>query len=207
MVSIELPAVWPGVGLGEFFAHLRGFGYGAGLQYFEETVDECGSFENGLHEKEAAARVGVVGDGEQCTGEIGVATEAFGAGDEPEVELVLGGSEVGDELGVIALGVVDEVAGMDLKELCEEKAGGVGEMRTCSALDLGEVRLANGSAVGRSGIGLNGADKLLLGHGAIEATEVAFDFAKIADFVAEFHLLLQIAIFISQFAIYVKRDL
>ena len=58
MVSIGLP----GVGSGEFFARLRGFGAG-GLQNFEEAVDECGGFENGFHEEETAARVGVIGDG------------------------------------------------------------------------------------------------------------------------------------------------
>jgi hypothetical protein len=122
--------------LGEFFARLCGFGYGGGLQNFEEAVDECGSFENGFHEKKAAARVGVIGNSEQGLGEIRVAAKAFSAGDEPEIKLVLGGSEVGDEFGVIALGIVDEVAGVDLKELCEEKASGVGEVRAGSALDL-----------------------------------------------------------------------
>jgi hypothetical protein len=38
----------------------------------------------------------VAGQGEERLAEIGVATEAFGAGDEPEVELVLGGAEVGE---------------------------------------------------------------------------------------------------------------
>ena len=52
---------------------------------------------------------------------------------------------------------------------------------------------------------LDGADELLLGHGAVEAAEVAFDFAEVTDFVCEFHWLLQIAIFISLFAIFVKR--
>ena len=52
---------------------------------------------------------------------------------------------------------------------------------------------------------LDGADELLLGHGAVEAAEIAFDFAEITDFFAEFHGVLQIAIMISQFVIYVNR--
>ena len=66
--------------------------------------------------KEAAARVGVVSQGEERLAECGVAAEALGAGDEPEVELVLGGAKVGEQFGVIALGVVDEVAGMNLEK-------------------------------------------------------------------------------------------
>ena len=76
--------------------------------------------------------------------EVVVAAEALGAGDEPEVELVFVGAEVGDELGVVALGVVDEIAGVDLEELCEEQAGGVGEVGAGSALDLREIGLADG---------------------------------------------------------------
>ena len=126
----------------------------------------------------------MVGEGEECLAEVGVATETFGAGDEPEVELVFGGAEVGEKLGVVALGVVDEVAWVDFEELREEESGGVGEVWACSALDLGEVGLADGFAVA---FGLDGADELLLGHGAVEAAEVAFDFTEVADFVAEFH--------------------
>ena len=116
----------------------------SGLEDLEEAVDECGRFEDGLEEQEAAARVLVVGEGEERLAEVGVAAEALGAGDEPEVELVFVGAEVGDELGVVALGVVDEVAGVDFEELREEQAGGVGEVRAGSALDLGEVGLADG---------------------------------------------------------------
>jgi len=109
---------------------------------------------------------------------------------------------------VVALGVVDEVAGVNLEELREEETGGVGEMRAGSAFDLREIGLTEGGlAVGCPGVGLDGPDELLLSHCAIEAAEVALDFTEVADFIAEVHLgLLQIAIFISQFAIYVKRD-
>ena len=89
---------------------------------------------------------------------------------------------------MVALGIVDEVAGVDLKELRKEQASGVGEVRAGSALDLREVGLTDGFAVGRTGIGLDGADELLLGHGPVEASEVAFDLAEITYFVAELHL-------------------
>src|SRR5271170_7855657 len=54
---------------------------------------------------------------------------------------------------------------------------------------------------------LNRANKLLLSHGAIETAKVAFDLAKITNFVIESHDVLQIAIFISQFVIKIKTQL
>ena len=120
------------------------FRFGFGFEDLEEAVYQGGGFEDGLEEQEAAARVLVVGQGEERVAEIAVAVEALGSGDEPEVEFVFIGAEVGDELGVVALGVVDEVAGVDVEELGEEQAGGVGEVGACSALDLGEVGLADG---------------------------------------------------------------
>lgn len=78
----------------------------------------------------------MVGDGEQGLAEVGVAPEAFGSGDEPEVEFVLGGTEIGDEFGVVALRIVDEVARVDLEEFREEETGGVGEMGAGSTFDL-----------------------------------------------------------------------
>jgi hypothetical protein len=189
----------------------RGFGtHGFGTQDVEEAVEKCGRLNDGLNEEEAAARVGVIGQGKEGLAECGVATEALCAADEPEVELVLDAAEVGEELGVVALGVVDEVAGVDLEELREEQARGVGEVRAGAALDLREIGLADGGFAGLFAGGvlqLDGADELLLGHGAVDATEVALDFAEITDFVCEFHGLLQIAIFISQFAIDVKSEI
>jgi phosphopantothenoylcysteine decarboxylase / phosphopantothenate---cysteine ligase len=133
----------------------------------------------------------VVGYGKEGLREIGIPAEPFCSGDKPEVELVLSGAEVGDKLGMVALGVVDEVAGVDLEELRQEQAGGVGEMGPGSALDLREIGLTDGGlAVGGPGIGLDGADELLLGHGAIEAAEVALDFPEVTDFVAELHLVI-----------------
>ena len=130
----------------------------------------------------------MVGYGKEGLTEIGVAAKALRSGDKPEVELVLSGPQVGDELGVVAFGVVDEVAGVDLEELRQEQAGGVRKMGPGSAFDLREIGLTDGGlAVGCAGIGLDGADQLLLGHGAIEAAEVALDFPEVTDFVAEFH--------------------
>src|SRR5277367_3273471 len=139
-----------------------------------------------------------MGEGEKRLAQVRVAAETLGAGDEPEVELVFGGGKVGEEFGVVAIRVVDEIAGMDLEKPGKEKTSGVGEMRTGAALDLREIGLADGGFA--VAVGLDGADELLLGHGAIEAAEAAFDFTEIPNFVAELHGYCR-----SQYAIFVKR--
>jgi hypothetical protein len=159
-----------------------------GLEDLKEAVGERWRIEHGLEEQEAAARVLVMSECEESLAEAGVAAEALSASDEPEIEFVLGGAKVGEEFGVIALGVIDEVAGVNLEKPGEEETGRVGEVRAGAALDLREIGLAKGGfAVGCFGVGLDGADQLLLGHGAVEATKAALDLAEIADFVAEFH--------------------
>ncbi len=155
-----------------------------GIEDGFEAVDERGGFEDGFEQQEAAAGVFVVGEGEESAAELGVAAaKRFGSGDEPEVELVfdeLGGAELGLEV----FGVVDEVAGVDLEEAREQQAGGVGEVGAGAGFDLREVGLGDGLAAGLVG---DGADELLLGHGAVEAAEGAFDFAEVTDFVGELH--------------------
>ena len=94
-------------------------------------------FEDAFEQQQAAARVVVLGDGEQRAAQLGVAAKALGAADEPEVELVFE-AEVGEQLGVVALGVVDEVAGVDLEELREQQARGVGEVRAGAGLSICE---------------------------------------------------------------------
>jgi hypothetical protein len=76
-------------------------------------------------------------------------------------------------------------------------------MGSSAALNLREVGLADG----RSGLAiagfvgfLDGSNQFQLSHGPAESPEIAFDFAKITNFVAQLHIL-QIAITISQFAI------
>ena len=80
---------------------------------------------------------------------------------------------------------------MNLEKLCEKEPRGVGEMWPGAALDLREVGLADSrpvfAAAGFVGF-LNGPDQLLLGHRPVEAAEIAFDLAKIANFVAQFHI-------------------
>ena len=105
--------------------------------------------------------------------------------------------DVRHQLGVVALGIVDEIARVNLEKLREKEARGVGGMWPRAALDLREVRLADGRTVfATAGFGLiglligflDGTDQLLLCHCAVEASKIAFDLTKIADFVAQFHI-------------------
>ena len=43
-----------------------------------------------------------------------------------------------------AVGIVDEIAGMDFEELGEQEAARVGEVLTLAAFELGEIRLTDG---------------------------------------------------------------
>jgi hypothetical protein len=157
---------------------------GLRIEDLGEAIDKIGGFEDGLEEKEAAAGVVVAGKGEEGVSQRGVTAEAFRTGDEPEVELVLEGTGVREEGGAVAFGVVDEVAGVDLEEAREQEAGGVGEVGAGSGLDLGDVGLGQGG----SGVRLDGADELLLGHGAVEAAEGSLHLTEIAKFVRELHI-------------------
>lgn len=179
-----------------------------GAEDIEEAVDEAGGIDDGVEEEQAAAGIVVASEGKEGEAELGIAAEALGAADEPEVELIFESAGVAEELGVVALGVVDEVAGVDLEEFRQDLAGGVGEMGAGAALDLGEVALAKGGA----GLLAEEADELLLREGALEAAEFAFRLAEVSEFFAEFHGagrpgcwslagLLQIAIIVSQSAI------
>src|SRR5258707_926177 len=83
---------------------------------------------------------------------------------------------------------VDEIARVNLEKLREEQARRVREMWPSAALDLREIGLTDCRAVfARAGfVGfLNRPDQLQLGHGAAESTKIAFDLAKIANFVAQ----------------------
>src|SRR5262245_28526564 len=81
--------------------------------------------------------------GEQRAPNLGIAAEALGAVDEPEVELVLESSDLRGQLRVEALGIVDEVSGMDLEEAREQQPRLVRQVRAAAALDLRQIRLAD----------------------------------------------------------------
>ncbi len=133
----------------------------------------------------------MVGYGKQRLAQCGVAREALYAGDEPEVELVLSSGEIGEQLGLVALGVVHQITRVDFEESRQQQASGVGEMWAGTTLDLRQVGLADRRLARLLAAGvllLDGTDRLLLGHSAIKAPQVALDFSQIPDFVAQLHI-------------------
>lgn len=162
---------------------LAGAAVAGRAENLKEAVDEARGFNDGVEQQEALAGLGMTGKSQKRVAKFGVAMKALGSIDEPEVELVVKGACVAQELGVVAFGVVDQVARMDLEEFGEQGAGLVGEVRAGSALDLGEIALAHGGA----GFGFDGAEEFLLCHRAVETTEVSFHFTEVAEFFTEFH--------------------
>src|SRR5439155_16769912 len=145
--------------------------------------------------RQAPARLAVARDGEQRPADLRMAAEALGAADQPEVEPVLQRAGVRGELVVKALGIVDQIAGVDVEELGQDEARRVGQVAAGSALDLGQVRLADRPPV----LLLELAHDLELGDVPAEAAEDALDLAQEAGLLAERHiaigdLVLQLAI-------------
>jgi len=127
---------------------------------------------------------------QQSLAECGIATETFNAADQPQVELIFRRSQIGYQLGVIPLRIIDEIAGVNLEELRQQQPRRICQVRTSSTFNLRQIRLADCSFTSFFTYDiflLNRPNQLLLSHGAIEAPETALDLAKITDFVAEFH--------------------
>ena len=158
----------------------------------------------------ATSRIAMVRHGQKRLAKRGIATEPLRPANQPQIELVLRRAKVGEQLRVISLGIIDEIAWVDLEKLRQQKPRRIGKVRTGPAFNLREIRLADsGFARLLSGgvLLLDRPDKLLLRHSTVEPAKVTFNLPQITDFVAEFHWLLQIAIFISQFVIFVNETL
>ena len=114
---------------------------------------------------------------------LGVAGEFLGAVYQPQVKPILHRAQVAGQLGVVALGIVDQVSGMDFEEAGEEHPRGVSKMGAGAAFYLREIGLAEAAA----DFPFEGAGEILLGHLAAESAQRAFDEAEVAEFFAEFH--------------------
>ena len=156
---------------------------GTGEILFEQAIDEIGRFDDGADEQEALARIGVVGELQQRARELDVVGELLRAFAEPVVERSFARAKVGGELGVKSRRVGDEIAGVHLEEAREELTRMMRQMRARAALDLREIRLAEGGVE----LGADGADDFLLAHLAAEAAQFAFHLAQRSDFLAEGH--------------------
>src|SRR5260370_14263102 len=90
---------------------------------------------------------------------------------------------------------------MALEEVSQQPPRLVGEVRSRTGFNLRQV----GLAVLLLQLPGDSADALLLGHIAPQAAQIAFYQPQVPEFFAQCHIL-QIAIYLFQFAIYVKRN-
>ena len=87
-----------------------------GLKHFTQPLNEVGSFQNRAQQQQAFAGVVMPGYQQQCVTYFGIAGKLLRTIYQPEVEPILHCSQVAGELGVIAIGIVDQVAGMNFEE-------------------------------------------------------------------------------------------
>src|SRR5438034_5487571 len=139
----------------------------------------------------------VARDGEQRPADLRMAAEARGAADQPEVEPILQRAGIRGELVVKALGIVDQVAGVNVEELRQQEARRVGQVAARPTLDLGQVRLAERPPVLLREL----AHDLELGDVPPEATQDPLDLAQEADLLAECHIAIGHAISLLEMVI------
>ena len=88
------------------------------------------------------------------------------------------------QLRMKALGVIYEISRMDFEELRQHHARGVRHVWPRAALDLRQVRLADGAPQ----FVMDRVDDLLLRHLASQAAQRAFDLAQVTNFLAQLHI-------------------
>ena len=89
-------------------------------------------------------RIVMFGQAQQRLAHCRIAPKPLRSIDQPQIQLILGGPDVRDQLRVISLRVVHQISGMHFEEPGQQLAGGVGQVRPRPALDLRQVRLADG---------------------------------------------------------------
>ena len=104
---------------------------------------------------------------------------------QPDIELAFGSTQVRSQLGVIALRVIHQKTGMHLEKLRQQRARGLRHVRARAAFDLREIGLADALAFAQ--LGANGAHQFELRHGTAQTAQRAFDFAQVANFLAQLH--------------------
>ena len=120
---------------------------------------------------------------QQRLAQLRLPAEPLRALDQPQVQLVFKGPQVGNKPGLKSLRIVDQVAGMHFEEFRQQQARRVSQVRARAALDLRKIRLADGLAQ----LLLDGSNHFLLRHLAFEAPQGAFHFPQVADFLSQFH--------------------
>jgi hypothetical protein len=176
----------------------------ARMQNLPETICQTGRAKNLGEEQQRPARIFVLRDGQKPTAKLRISGKLFRAGVQPGINLGVDSPERGLQLGRVAFRIIDQESGIHAEELREKRTRTVREVRTCPALDLREIGLAQAAA----DFALHGFSKLLLGHRTAQTTQGTFYGAQRTEFIAESHRrthILQSANNILFFAISVKN--
>ena len=187
-------------------------------QRFQQAVCQSRRIENRAQQQQATTRIFFARGLDQHIADLRIAGETLGTLQQPDIELAFRRAQIRRQFGVIAIRVIHQKAGMHLEELRQQRARGLRHVRTRAIFDLRKIRLADGRPFGTAFADLfaYGAHQLQLRHGTPETAQRAFDFAQVADFLAELHrgrsswgrkLVFQIAIIILQFAIMSRNDI
>src|SRR5580658_7928006 len=83
-------------------------------------------------------------NGQQRMVELVIARETLGARHQPEIELVFEGADIGDEFILKALGIVHQIARVDLEEASQQHAAGIRQMRPRAGFNLRKIALRDG---------------------------------------------------------------
>jgi len=113
----------------------------------------------------------MVGQLHQCVADHRVVSETLGAGEHPLVHRFLQRPHLRGQLLAEPLRIVDQIAGVDVEEAGQRRTGGIGQVRPPSALDLGEVGLAQLHPM----LALDGVDHGLLGQLPVEPPKGSLD--------------------------------
>src|ERR1700722_5036511 len=151
-------------------------------------------------EQERPARIFILRNRQKAAAEFRVGGKLFGGGVKPGVNLGVDDAQRRLQLWRVAFRIVHQKTWINAEEPRQQRARAVREMRTRTALDLREVRLAEAAAH----FLLHGFRQFLLGHRTAKATQGTFYGAQRTEFVAESHRrthLLQSATTILLFAI------
>ena len=114
------------------------------FQHFHQALGKARVFQNFAQQNQTQAGIGMARHGEQRLVQFEVAREALRAGDQPEVEFVFERADIGYQFILEALGVVHQIARMDLKEARQQHPRGVRQMWPRAGFDLRKIALGDG---------------------------------------------------------------
>jgi len=156
----------------------------ADVERLAEVIDQLSILDEGTEEEETLARLGVLGNGQQCSPQSRIFAPLLGAFDKPLVEAVVGRrAQMFPDVHRQTVDVVDQVAGMDPEESGQEHSCRCGQVRPASVLDLREIGLADFAAQ----LAIDSAGDFSLGQFATQAAGRPFHDSQLSKLFTKRH--------------------